>query len=186
MNPWGTAAQTRLGPVTFPSAQFADTDNILTNSQTLRLLIEQRLPVVAPMLDSQTYYSNFWCGITPQVRPGSGASGGLRSERRDVERLKALGSVGPGRGAVCWGWRGALSQPGATPSPGLLPPHSRLLPYQEPPAPGLLPCPHGPLHLPGIPAGGGDRTAWLLPPSPQLYLALRRHHHLRLRLSGCW
>ncbi|XP_063506013.1 inactive glycosyltransferase 25 family member 3 isoform X2 [Pongo pygmaeus] len=24
------------------------------------------LPVVAPMLDSQTYYSNFWCGITPQ------------------------------------------------------------------------------------------------------------------------
>uniref|UniRef100_A0A8D1ANU6 Cerebral endothelial cell adhesion molecule n=1 Tax=Sus scrofa TaxID=9823 RepID=A0A8D1ANU6_PIG len=45
---------------------FADTDNILTNNQTLRLLIEQQLPVVAPMLDSQTYYSNFWCGITPQ------------------------------------------------------------------------------------------------------------------------
>uniref|UniRef100_A0A452VAG2 Cerebral endothelial cell adhesion molecule n=1 Tax=Ursus maritimus TaxID=29073 RepID=A0A452VAG2_URSMA len=45
---------------------FADTDNILTNNQTLRLLIEQGLPVVAPMLDSQTYYSNFWCGITPQ------------------------------------------------------------------------------------------------------------------------
>ncbi|XP_062938230.1 inactive glycosyltransferase 25 family member 3 isoform X3 [Cynocephalus volans] len=45
---------------------FADTDNILTNNQTLRLLMEQRLPVVAPMLDSQTYYSNFWCGITPQ------------------------------------------------------------------------------------------------------------------------
>lgn len=45
---------------------FADTDNILTNNQTLQLLIEKRLPVVAPMLDSQTYYSNFWCGITPQ------------------------------------------------------------------------------------------------------------------------
>ncbi|XP_045429619.1 inactive glycosyltransferase 25 family member 3 isoform X4 [Pipistrellus kuhlii] len=45
---------------------FADTDNILTNNQTLRLLVEQGLPVVAPMLDSQTYYSNFWCGITPQ------------------------------------------------------------------------------------------------------------------------
>ncbi|XP_053776026.1 inactive glycosyltransferase 25 family member 3 isoform X2 [Desmodus rotundus] len=45
---------------------FADTDNILTNKQTLRLLIEQGLPVAAPMLDSQTYYSNFWCGITPQ------------------------------------------------------------------------------------------------------------------------
>nr|XP_040142329.1 inactive glycosyltransferase 25 family member 3 isoform X1 [Ictidomys tridecemlineatus] len=45
---------------------FADTDNILTNNQTLRLLVEKGLPVVAPMLDSQTYYSNFWCGITPQ------------------------------------------------------------------------------------------------------------------------
>ncbi|XP_006834889.1 PREDICTED: probable inactive glycosyltransferase 25 family member 3 [Chrysochloris asiatica] len=45
---------------------FADTDNILTNNQTLKLLMEQGLPVVAPMLDSQTYYSNFWCGITPQ------------------------------------------------------------------------------------------------------------------------
>uniref|UniRef100_A0A2I3RS36 Cerebral endothelial cell adhesion molecule n=1 Tax=Pan troglodytes TaxID=9598 RepID=A0A2I3RS36_PANTR len=45
---------------------FADTDNILTNNQTLRLLMGQGLPVVAPMLDSQTYYSNFWCGITPQ------------------------------------------------------------------------------------------------------------------------
>ncbi|KAM6182739.1 inactive glycosyltransferase 25 family member 3 isoform 2-T2 [Erethizon dorsatum] len=45
---------------------FADTDNILTNNQTLRFLTEQGLPVVAPMLDSQTYYSNFWCGITPQ------------------------------------------------------------------------------------------------------------------------
>ncbi|XP_013008994.2 inactive glycosyltransferase 25 family member 3 isoform X1 [Cavia porcellus] len=45
---------------------FADTDNILTNNQTLRFLTEQALPVVAPMLDSQTYYSNFWCGITPQ------------------------------------------------------------------------------------------------------------------------
>ncbi|XP_069870844.1 inactive glycosyltransferase 25 family member 3 isoform X1 [Dipodomys merriami] len=45
---------------------FADTDNILTNNQTLRFLMEQGLPVVAPMLDSQTYYSNFWCGITPQ------------------------------------------------------------------------------------------------------------------------
>ncbi|XP_016076722.1 PREDICTED: probable inactive glycosyltransferase 25 family member 3 isoform X3 [Miniopterus natalensis] len=46
---------------------FADTDNVLTNNQTLRLLIERKLPVVAPMLDSQTYYSNFWCGITPQA-----------------------------------------------------------------------------------------------------------------------
>lgn len=86
-------AQTRLGPVTSASPQFADTDNILTNNQTLQLLIEQGLPVVAPMLDSQTYYSNFWCGITPQVWLGIQASGGLRSGRRDVEGSKPwLGS----------------------------------------------------------------------------------------------
>ncbi|CAM4568391.1 inactive glycosyltransferase 25 family member 3 isoform X1 [Lepidochelys kempii] len=43
-----------------------DTDSILTNNQTLTFLISQDKSVIAPMLDSQTYYSNFWCGITPQ------------------------------------------------------------------------------------------------------------------------
>ncbi|CAM5163571.1 unnamed protein product [Eretmochelys imbricata] len=43
-----------------------DTDSILTNNQTLTFLISQNKSVIAPMLDSQTYYSNFWCGITPQ------------------------------------------------------------------------------------------------------------------------
>lgn len=37
------------------------------------------------MLDSQTYYSNFWCGITPQVRLGR-ASGGPES----WEKLQGL------------------------------------------------------------------------------------------------
>lgn len=46
-----------------------DTDSILTNNQTLRFLMAQNKSVVAPMLDSQTFYSNFWCGITPQVCP---------------------------------------------------------------------------------------------------------------------
>ncbi|MBN3299508.1 GT253 glycosyltransferase, partial [Amia calva] len=45
---------------------YADTDNILTNPKTLRLLIAEDKSVVAPMLDSQSAYSNFWCGITPQ------------------------------------------------------------------------------------------------------------------------
>ncbi|NWH26482.1 GT253 glycosyltransferase, partial [Grus americana] len=48
---------------------FVDTDSILTNNQTLKFLMAQNKSVVAPMLDSQTFYSNFWCGITPQVRP---------------------------------------------------------------------------------------------------------------------
>ncbi|XP_070614905.1 inactive glycosyltransferase 25 family member 3 isoform X2 [Erythrolamprus reginae] len=47
-------------------AQFADTDSILTNNQTLKFLIAQNKSVVAPMMDSQTYYSNFWCGISPE------------------------------------------------------------------------------------------------------------------------
>ncbi|XP_005992172.1 procollagen galactosyltransferase 1 isoform X1 [Latimeria chalumnae] len=45
---------------------YMDTDNILCNRQTLRLLIAENKTLVAPMLDSQSAYSNFWCGITPQ------------------------------------------------------------------------------------------------------------------------
>lgn len=52
--------------------QFMDTDSILTNNQTLKFLMAQNKSVVAPMLDSQTFYSNFWCGITPQVHPREG------------------------------------------------------------------------------------------------------------------
>lgn len=50
-----------------PSFQFADTDNVLTNPDTLHLLMAENKSVVAPMLHSQGAYSNFWCGITPQV-----------------------------------------------------------------------------------------------------------------------
>uniref|UniRef100_A0A4W3GK77 Cerebral endothelial cell adhesion molecule n=1 Tax=Callorhinchus milii TaxID=7868 RepID=A0A4W3GK77_CALMI len=45
---------------------YVDTDNILSNDQTLKLMIAENKTVVAPMLESQTAYSNFWCGITPQ------------------------------------------------------------------------------------------------------------------------
>ncbi|XP_059849690.1 procollagen galactosyltransferase 2-like isoform X2 [Hypanus sabinus] len=45
---------------------YMDTDNILTNNQTLRLLMAENKTVIAPLLISQTAYSNFWCGITPQ------------------------------------------------------------------------------------------------------------------------
>lgn len=50
------------------SFQYADTDNILTNPDTLNLLIAENKSVIAPMLHSQGAYSNFWCGITPQVK----------------------------------------------------------------------------------------------------------------------
>lgn len=52
----------------FSFSQYADTDNILTNPDTLKLLIAENKSVIAPMLHSQGAYSNFWCGITPQVK----------------------------------------------------------------------------------------------------------------------
>ncbi|OCT57947.1 procollagen galactosyltransferase 1 isoform X1 [Xenopus laevis] len=45
---------------------YVDADNVLTNEHTLRLLMAENKTLVAPMLDSQTGFSNFWCGITPQ------------------------------------------------------------------------------------------------------------------------
>ncbi|NXG80492.1 GT252 galactosyltransferase, partial [Baryphthengus martii] len=44
---------------------FIDTDNLLTNPETLNLLIAENKTLVAPMLESRSLYSNFWCGITP-------------------------------------------------------------------------------------------------------------------------
>ncbi|XP_062827364.1 procollagen galactosyltransferase 1 isoform X1 [Anolis carolinensis] len=45
---------------------FVDSDNLLTNPDTLSLLIAENKTVVAPMLDSRAAYSNFWCGMTSQ------------------------------------------------------------------------------------------------------------------------
>ncbi|NXK04542.1 GT253 glycosyltransferase, partial [Herpetotheres cachinnans] len=68
----GAEAGVLAPPAPVLSPQFVDTDSILTNNQTLKFLMAQNKSVVAPMLDSQTFYSNFWCGITPQVCPGEG------------------------------------------------------------------------------------------------------------------
>ncbi|KAF2984600.1 hypothetical protein EK904_003546 [Melospiza melodia maxima] len=46
---------------------FIDADNLLTNPETLNLLIAENKTLVAPMLESRSLYSNFWCGITPQA-----------------------------------------------------------------------------------------------------------------------
>ncbi|XP_057259463.1 procollagen galactosyltransferase 1 [Pezoporus wallicus] len=45
---------------------FLDADNVLTNPDTLGLLMAENKTLVAPMLDSRAAYSNFWCGMTPQ------------------------------------------------------------------------------------------------------------------------
>ncbi|XP_058641009.1 procollagen galactosyltransferase 2 isoform X2 [Onychostoma macrolepis] len=45
---------------------FVDSDNLLTNPRVLNLMMAENFTLVAPMLDSRSLYSNFWCGITPQ------------------------------------------------------------------------------------------------------------------------
>uniref|UniRef100_A0A672H7F2 Procollagen galactosyltransferase 2-like n=1 Tax=Salarias fasciatus TaxID=181472 RepID=A0A672H7F2_SALFA len=45
---------------------FVDCDNLLTNRHVLSDMMAQNLTIVAPMLESKSLYSNFWCGITPQ------------------------------------------------------------------------------------------------------------------------
>uniref|UniRef100_A0A8C2ZXZ2 Collagen beta(1-O)galactosyltransferase 2b n=1 Tax=Cyclopterus lumpus TaxID=8103 RepID=A0A8C2ZXZ2_CYCLU len=45
---------------------FVDSDNLLTNPRVLNLLMAENLTLAAPMLESRSLYSNFWCGITPQ------------------------------------------------------------------------------------------------------------------------
>uniref|UniRef100_A0A665V428 Procollagen galactosyltransferase 2-like n=1 Tax=Echeneis naucrates TaxID=173247 RepID=A0A665V428_ECHNA len=45
---------------------FVDSDNLLTNPRVLKLMMAENLTLVAPMLESRSLYSNFWCGITPQ------------------------------------------------------------------------------------------------------------------------
>ncbi|KAM9845421.1 procollagen galactosyltransferase 2-like [Aulostomus maculatus] len=45
---------------------FVDSDNLLTNRLVLTDMIAENLTIVAPMLESKSLYSNFWCGMTPQ------------------------------------------------------------------------------------------------------------------------
>ncbi|GAA6101183.1 procollagen galactosyltransferase 2 isoform X1 [Tachysurus ichikawai] len=45
---------------------FADSDNLLTNPKVLSQLLAENHTLVAPMLESRTLYSNFWCGMTAQ------------------------------------------------------------------------------------------------------------------------
>ncbi|XP_020812456.1 glycosyltransferase 25 family member [Drosophila serrata] len=45
---------------------FLDTDVFLTSKEALKTLTRLRLPIVAPMLLSESLYSNFWCGMTEE------------------------------------------------------------------------------------------------------------------------
>ncbi|KAI9587920.1 glycosyltransferase 25 family member [Glossina fuscipes] len=43
---------------------YLDADVLLTSPATLRNLVNLKLPLVAPMLLSESLYSNFWCGMS--------------------------------------------------------------------------------------------------------------------------
>ncbi|XP_016989280.1 glycosyltransferase 25 family member [Drosophila rhopaloa] len=43
---------------------FLDADVFLTSKDSLKTLTRLQLPIVAPMLISESLYSNFWCGMT--------------------------------------------------------------------------------------------------------------------------
>ncbi|XP_032818430.2 procollagen galactosyltransferase 1-like [Petromyzon marinus] len=45
---------------------FVDADNVIVDSQIISFLISQNRTIVAPMMESRSAYSNFWCGITTQ------------------------------------------------------------------------------------------------------------------------
>uniref|UniRef100_A0A8D3DNP2 Si:ch211-13f8.2 n=1 Tax=Scophthalmus maximus TaxID=52904 RepID=A0A8D3DNP2_SCOMX len=45
---------------------FVDSDNLLTNRHVLSDMMAENRTIVAPMLESRSLYSNFWCGMTPQ------------------------------------------------------------------------------------------------------------------------
>ncbi|XP_063708148.1 glycosyltransferase 25 family member [Culicoides brevitarsis] len=45
---------------------FLDADVILTEPSTLRYLTSLKLPIVGPLLQSESLYSNFWGGMTPK------------------------------------------------------------------------------------------------------------------------
>lgn len=60
----------RLHDVSRLSIQTVDCDNLLTNPDFLWKLMHENKTIVAPMLESRAAYSNFWCGMTSQVRKG--------------------------------------------------------------------------------------------------------------------
>ncbi|XP_030016740.1 procollagen galactosyltransferase 2-like [Sphaeramia orbicularis] len=45
---------------------FVDSDNLLSNRLVLSHMMAENRTIVAPMLESRSLYSNFWCGMTAQ------------------------------------------------------------------------------------------------------------------------
>lgn len=65
---------------------FLDADVMLTSKDTLTKLTQLRLPIVAPMLLSESLYSNFWCGMSEEYYYQR------TDEYKEIYHLKKVGS----------------------------------------------------------------------------------------------
>ena len=124
-------------------------------------MMAENKSVVAPMLDSQSAYSNFWCGITPQVSASAGPVSQWRHVSRKHFRLKAMFTVcvSPDNvrysmwlTLVQWTHVGHISVVLILFFSGLLPAYGRVLPHSTSPPAGLFPSSHGALHHAAGPA----------------------------------
>lgn len=131
-----------------PALQFADSDNLLTNPRVLDLLMAENLTLVAPMMESRSLYSNFWCGVTPQVQ--------LRQKPAHLSVLSELPAE--------HGFMNPLS--------GLLQAHPGLPANQGVEEARLFPCSHGAQHLPFGPSARIQPRPGVLPTSSGLQLGL--------------
>ncbi|XP_017107204.2 glycosyltransferase 25 family member [Drosophila bipectinata] len=65
---------------------FLDADVMLTSKDALTRLTQLRLPIVAPMLLSESLYSNYWCGMTEEYYYQR------TDEYKEIYHLKKVGS----------------------------------------------------------------------------------------------
>ncbi len=141
---------------TLSPLQFVDSDNLLTNPRVLSLMMAENLTLVAPMLESRSLYSNFWCGISPQVQSG------LKLKHVSIPLARFIN------------WTRCRSCPSSL--SGLLQANPRLSANQGVEAARLFPCSHGAQHLLIRPASGIQQGPGLLPSSPRLQLGVWWHH----------
>ena len=150
-------------PVVFVP-QFVDSDNLLTNRQVLTDMIAENLTIVAPMLESESLYSNFWCGVTPQV-PSEKEHNGEHEQ------------------SIWWKvWQNDCYWSSNTPI-GLLQTNTRIYSHSQMADEGLLCSPDGALHLPAGPEAHSEPGFGLPPSTHQVPLLYRWHHGLCFL---CW
>lgn len=121
-------------------------------------MIAENLTIVAPMLESKSLYSNFWCGLTLQVK----LVFFLETCAKYLLKLQESDRSGSFNAHI-----------------GLLQTNPRVYSHPQMEATGLLCSPHGALHLPAGPEAQRQPSVGLPPSSPPLSPPCRWHHGRR-------